>query len=126
MGKYYMGIDVGSVSTNIVLMDENIDIHYKRYLRTQGKPIEILKEGIGEIEKDFGKVDILGVGVTGSGRYLANIIVGIIGSFIGGWVGSMLGLGYRVGEFSVMGIIMGIVGACILIFIVQLLTGRRR
>lgn len=76
MGKYYMGIDVGSVSTNIVLMDENIDIHYKRYLRTQGKPIEILKEGIGEIEKDFGKVDILGVGVTGSGRYLANIIVG--------------------------------------------------
>lgn len=76
MGKYYMGIDVGSVSTNIVLMDESNDIHYKRYLRTQGKPIEILKEGIGEIEKEFGSVDILGVGVTGSGRYLANIIVG--------------------------------------------------
>lgn len=62
----------------------------------------------------------------GSMGALANIIVGIIGSFIGGWVGSMLGLGYRVGEFSVMGIIMGIVGACILIFIVQLLTGKRR
>ena len=45
-----MGIDVGSVSTNIILMDENNNIHYKRYMRTQGKPIDILKEGIREIE----------------------------------------------------------------------------
>lgn len=71
-----MGIDVGSVSTNIVLMDENNNIYYKKYMRTQGKPIEILKEGIGEIELEFGEIEILGVGVTGSGRYLANIIVG--------------------------------------------------
>lgn len=71
-----MGIDVGSVSTNIVLMDEKNKIHYKKYMRTQGKPIEILKEGIGDIELEFGQIDILGVGVTGSGRYLASIIVG--------------------------------------------------
>jgi predicted CoA-substrate-specific enzyme activase len=71
-----MGIDVGSVSTNIVLMDEKNNIHYKKYIRTQGKPIDILKEGIGEIELEFGEIEILGVGVTGSGRYLANVIVG--------------------------------------------------
>ncbi|NLW40146.1 MAG: 2-hydroxyglutaryl-CoA dehydratase [Tissierellia bacterium] len=76
MAKYYMGIDVGSVSTNIVLMDDNNNIHYKKYLRTQGKPIEVLKKGIGEIEDKFDKLEVLGVGVTGSGRYLANIIVG--------------------------------------------------
>lgn len=76
MDKYYMGIDVGSVSTNIILMDENNNVHYKKYMRTQGKPIEILKLGIGEIEDELGKIDIVGVGVTGSGRYLANIIVG--------------------------------------------------
>ncbi|GFN34218.1 acyl-CoA dehydratase activase [Tepidimicrobium xylanilyticum] len=76
MHKYYMGIDVGSVSTNIVLIDDKDNVYYKRYLRTQGKPIEILKEGIGEIEREFGNIEILGVGVTGSGRYLANIIVG--------------------------------------------------
>ncbi len=48
-------------------------------MRTQGKPIEILKEGIGgEIESEFGgEIEVLGgVGVTGSGRYLAGIIVG--------------------------------------------------
>ncbi|MBZ2175297.1 acyl-CoA dehydratase activase [Schnuerera sp. xch1] len=76
MDKYYMGVDVGSVSTNIVLMDKNNNIHYKKYLRTQGKPIEVLKKGIGEIEEEFGEVEILGVGCTGSGRYLASIIVG--------------------------------------------------
>ncbi len=71
-----MGVDVGSVSTNIVLIDEKNNIGYKKYMRTQGKPIEILKEGIGEIESELGNIEILGVGVTGSGRYLANIIVG--------------------------------------------------
>ncbi|NMB26425.1 MAG: 2-hydroxyglutaryl-CoA dehydratase [Tissierellia bacterium] len=71
-----MGIDVGSVSTNIILMDQNNKIHYKKYMRTQGKPIEVLKEGIGEIELEFGEIEVLGVGVTGSGRYLASIIVG--------------------------------------------------
>ena len=76
MVKYYMGIDVGSVSTNIVLIDENHNLHYKKYMRTQGRPIEVLKEGIGEIESEIGDGNILGVGVTGSGRYLADIIVG--------------------------------------------------
>lgn len=71
-----MGIDVGSVSTNIILMDENKDIHYKKYMRTQGKPIEILKQGIREMEKSIGGDEIAGVGVTGSGRYLAGEIVG--------------------------------------------------
>ena len=32
MDKYYMGIDVGSVSTNIILMDENKNVHYKKYI----------------------------------------------------------------------------------------------
>ncbi len=71
-----MGIDVGSVSTNIVLMDENNNVHYKKYMRTQGKPIEVLKDGIGEIERLKDNIDIIGVGVTGSGRNLASIIVG--------------------------------------------------
>nr|WP_236908188.1 acyl-CoA dehydratase activase [Clostridium sp. Cult3] len=76
MDKYYMGIDVGSVSTNIILMDDDNNIHYKKYMRTQGKPIDMLKEGIREIELEKKDANILGVGVTGSGRYLANIIVG--------------------------------------------------
>lgn len=76
MDKYYMGVDVGSVSTNIILMDKNNNVHYKKYLRTQGKPIDVIKEGIGEIEDEFGEIEVIGVGATGSGRQLANIIIG--------------------------------------------------
>ena len=76
MAKYYMGIDVGSVSTNFVLIDKNNRVQYKRYLRTEGKPIDVLKKGMEEIELEIGSDKILGVGVTGSGRNLANIIVG--------------------------------------------------
>lgn len=71
-----MGIDVGSVSTNLVLIDDQNNLVYKRYLRTQGRPLDILKEGIKEVKDKFGEYNILGVGTTGSGRYLASVLVG--------------------------------------------------
>lgn len=76
MDNFYLGIDVGSVSTNIVLIDEDNNLVFDQYLRTQGKPIEIIKLGIKELADEFGAKNILGVGTTGSGRYLASIIVG--------------------------------------------------
>lgn len=76
MDNYYMGIDVGSVSTNLVLIDEDNKLVYKRYLRTQGRPLEILKEGIREVRDKYGNYNIAGVGATGSGRYLASVLVG--------------------------------------------------
>src|SRR5690554_6884273 len=71
-----MGIDVGSVSTNLVLIDEHNNLVYKKYLRTQGRPLDILKEGIKEVKDKFGDANILGVGTTGSGRYLASVLIG--------------------------------------------------
>lgn len=71
-----MGIDVGSVSTNLVLIDEQNNLVYKRYLRTQGRPLDILKEGIKEVKDQYGEYNIQGVGTTGSGRYLASVLVG--------------------------------------------------
>ncbi len=57
---------------------------------------------------------------------IANIIVGIVGSFLGGWVASMLGIGGTPNGFNIGSILIGILGACLLIFLVQLLTGKRR
>lgn len=71
-----MGLDIGSVSTNIILIDDKDNLVFKKYLRTQGKPIDMIKEGIKELEESVGEKNICGVGATGSGRYLANIIVG--------------------------------------------------
>ncbi len=71
-----MGVDVGSVSTNIVLINKNNEVVYKEYLRTQGKPIDILKDGIGRLAKEAGYNNIHGAGCTGSGRKLASIVIG--------------------------------------------------
>lgn len=72
----YLGVDVGSVSINLILIDEGENLIYKKYLRTQGKPIVILQEGIRDLIETIGNINIKGVGVTGSGRELANTILG--------------------------------------------------
>ncbi|OPX42600.1 R-phenyllactate dehydratase activator [Ruminiclostridium hungatei] len=75
--KCYMGIDVGSVSTNITLIDEEDKVIDKQYLRTEGQPIESLRKGLRDIDKRIGRnIAIAGVGTTGSGRQLAAAIVG--------------------------------------------------
>ena len=73
---YYLGIDVGSVSTNIVLVSRDGDITKKAYLRTGGRPIDVLTQGLKDFAKDVSDDEILGVGTTGSGRQLAAVIAG--------------------------------------------------
>ncbi|MHB1651272.1 MAG: acyl-CoA dehydratase activase [Desulfitobacteriaceae bacterium] len=73
----YLGIDVGSVSTNVVVLDENNDVHASLYLRTNGQPIKATQEGMQIVYRELPKnIKILGVGTTGSGRQLAGAIVG--------------------------------------------------
>ncbi|MBA1336847.1 MAG: Activator of 2-hydroxyglutaryl-CoA dehydratase [Firmicutes bacterium] len=74
--SYYLGVDVGSVSTNIVLVDDNRELVYRDYLRTMGQPIRVIQEGIRALRSRMGDIDIKGAGATGSGRNLAGIIIG--------------------------------------------------
>lgn len=68
---HYLGVDVGSVSTNLVVIDEDENIVEKLYLRTGGQPINALGNGMRTLASDLGdKVNIRGVGTTGSGRQL--------------------------------------------------------
>ena len=43
--KVYLGVDVGAVSTNIVVLDENKKMLAMKYLMTEGNPIESVKKG---------------------------------------------------------------------------------
>jgi len=73
----YIGIDIGSVSTNVAVIDKDNRLIAKSYLPTAGKPIKAVQDGLREVkEKVEGKVRIRGAGTTGSGRYM-------IGAFIG-------------------------------------------
>ncbi|MFC3550712.1 GlsB/YeaQ/YmgE family stress response membrane protein [Lysobacter cavernae] len=52
-----------------------------------------------------------------------NVIVGIVGAFLGGWLGGLLGIGggeINDGNFSVSGLLMSLVGAIVLLAIVNL------
>lgn len=72
----YLGIDVGSVSTNIVALEEPGEVLTSVYLRTRGQPIQALQEGLRQIVTTFKKVAVAGVGTTGSGRMLAAVVTG--------------------------------------------------
>lgn len=75
--KGYIGIDVGSVTTKLALLNENKELLWHIYLRTRGQPITAIQKALGSLERDMGKgLAILGVGATGSGRKLAGHIVG--------------------------------------------------
>jgi predicted CoA-substrate-specific enzyme activase len=73
----YMGIDIGSISTNVAVIDGSGKLLSKRYLMTAGRPIEAVRQGLRETEEELGgRVEITGVGTTGSGRYMIADYVG--------------------------------------------------
>lgn len=73
----YLGIDVGSTSTNLVVMNENNEIITYRYLKTLGNPIDTVRNGLQQLKEEVShKVNIIGLCTTGSGRYM-------IGKFVG-------------------------------------------
>ncbi len=73
----YIGIDVGSISTNVVAIDSEKKLIYKVYLRTAGRPIEAVRQGIEIIGNSIGdKINVRAAGTTGSGRYLIGDLVG--------------------------------------------------
>jgi predicted CoA-substrate-specific enzyme activase len=76
-GKVFLGIDVGSTSTNLVLTDSEDRVLSYKYLRTLGRPASQVAKGLKELEKEHGAdIEIAGVGVTGSGRYMIAEMVG--------------------------------------------------
>ncbi len=77
VSKYFLGVDVGSVSTNIVLLTEEGTVTESMYLRTQGRPMQTIQEGMQALRLKIGpSAEILGVGTTGSARQLAATLLG--------------------------------------------------
>ncbi len=73
----FLGLDVGSVSTNLVFINEEGEVLETIYLRTNGQPIPTVQKGLKILQSNLPpKTIIRGAGTTGSGRYLAGIIIG--------------------------------------------------
>lgn len=75
--EVYLGLDIGSLSTNVVLIDEQNRVIARRYLPTASKPLEAIRRGMSEIFDEVGdRVVVKGAGTTGSGRYLTGDFIG--------------------------------------------------
>ncbi|HHT9134191.1 MAG TPA: acyl-CoA dehydratase activase [Candidatus Avalokitesvara rifleensis] len=73
----YVGVDVGSISTNVIVIDKDKNVLARRYLMTAGRPLEAVTKGLFEVGMEVGdKVDVKGVCTTGSGRYLTGDYIG--------------------------------------------------
>jgi len=73
----FMGIDIGSVSTNFVVIDEVGEVIKEIYVKTDARPVEVVNAGLAEIRSEIGERIVLrGVGTTGSGRELIGELTG--------------------------------------------------
>jgi predicted CoA-substrate-specific enzyme activase len=67
--RVYLGIDIGSTTTKYVLINEEREVIHKKYVPTQGKPIEVTQNLLEFIRDDAGEnLEIMGSATTGSGR----------------------------------------------------------
>lgn len=72
-----LGVDVGSTSTNLVLLDEEGNLLDAQYLRTRGNPKAAIARGLASLEERLGaQVNVVCVGATGSGRVMIGELIG--------------------------------------------------
>ena len=63
-----LGIDIGSTSTDLVIISDSGELLDYQYLRTAGNPEAAVRNGLNSIRERFGEIKFTSVGVTGSGR----------------------------------------------------------
>ncbi|MCD7738216.1 MAG: acyl-CoA dehydratase activase [Lachnospiraceae bacterium] len=78
MRQAYLGVDVGSISTKGVIIDDENNILSSAYIWTEGDPIGAVKKLLHLLEEQFPKNDfqIVATGTTGSARKLTGSIIG--------------------------------------------------
>jgi predicted CoA-substrate-specific enzyme activase len=78
----FLGIDIGSTSTNLVLLDSRCRVVDSQYLRTGGDPKNAVKQGFESLAARFGEgLVISAVATTGSGRHFIGGLIGADGIY---------------------------------------------
>ena len=72
MRKGYLGVDIGSISTKGLVIDESNNIIAESYIWTEGNPIAAVKTLIANLKKQIKNMAVVvkAVGTTGSARKL--------------------------------------------------------
>lgn len=76
MKECYLGVDIGSISTKGVIIDENNKIIVSNYIWTEGNPKEAVKKLIDNLKKELPKnYKLKAIGTTGSARKLIGLML---------------------------------------------------
>ena len=72
-----LGVDVGSTSTNLVLVSTDGVLLDAQYLRTRGNPKQAVRAGLASLAQRVGsRAHVVAAGVTGSGRTMIGNLIG--------------------------------------------------
>jgi predicted CoA-substrate-specific enzyme activase len=74
--KFTLGFDIGSISVNAVVIDDNKKVLVNRYEYCYGKPFDVLLRVLDEIVDEFGFNSIRSIAFTGSGGKQAAELTG--------------------------------------------------
>ncbi|WMJ23088.1 acyl-CoA dehydratase activase [Paludicola sp. MB14-C6] len=69
-GKAYLGIDAGSTTTKMVLIDEENNLLYEYYQQNKGNPLDVAKTQLSYIYNEYPNIQIAQAAVTGYGEEL--------------------------------------------------------
>ncbi len=76
MRECYLGVDVGSISTKGVIIDEDNNIIASSYIWTEGNPVKAVQKLINNLKRDLPKkYKVCGIGTTGSARKLIGLML---------------------------------------------------
>ncbi len=67
-GRVYIGMDAGSTTVKSVVMGENGELLYSKYLPNSGNPVPIIKQFLEELYELCPEIDIASSAVTGYGE----------------------------------------------------------
>ena len=73
--QYKLGLDIGSISTDLVLLDSTNKIIESRYVRSYGRPLETTLEQLEAIYKEYGAP--AKTAITGNGAQKASKVLDI-------------------------------------------------
>lgn len=80
MNNIYLGVDIGSISINVVAIDAAGQVLFQSYVRGQGNPVAAVQQALRSLEADLAKQEgdicVAGVCTTGSGRELIGALLG--------------------------------------------------
>ena len=72
----YLGVDIGSISTKGVIIDDDNNIITSAYIWTEGNPVNAVKKLIEILKKDLDNRHVIkGIGTTGSARKLIGLLL---------------------------------------------------